>query len=235
MSAEETAALGAEVREYALDSVAAARPLSSYGRQPAVCRRDCPCRRQVRRTGQDIDLHTAAASPLKPDAGLPPKVYAVIEARLAQLSPAARTLAQVAATIGRAFTLPLLVEASREDEESVVAGLDELWRRRIVREQASARYDFTHDRIRDVAYATSSPVKRAHLHRRVAQALEKLHAADLDPLAGELGMHYQGAGAWKEAFAYFRQAAAVARNLYAHREEVDYLQKAIATAQMLAF
>ena len=55
------------------------------------------------------------------------------------------------------------------------------------REQGGARYDFTHDRIRDVAYAASSPVKRAHFHRRVAQALEKLHAADLDPIAGELG------------------------------------------------
>ena len=74
----------------------------------------------------------ARPTPPKPHAGLPPKVYAVIEARLAQLSPAARTLAQVAATIGRAFTLPLLVEASREDEETVVHGLDELWQRRIV-------------------------------------------------------------------------------------------------------
>ena len=142
-------------------------------------------------------------------------------------------LAQVAATIGRAFTLPLLMEAGRQDEETVVYGLDELWRRRIVPEQGSARYDFTHDRIRDVAYADRSPVKRAHFHRRVAQALEKLHAADLDPLAGELGMHYEGAGAWKEAFTYFRQAAAVAQQLYAHSEEVEYLQKAIATAQIL--
>ena len=234
LSAEDTAALGAEVREYALDSVAAASLYQATAGNPLYVVETVRAGDKFLTPGRDYGQHTAPPSTPESNAGLPPKVYALIESRLAQLSPAARTLAQVAATIGRAFTLTLLAEASREDEELVVGGLDELWRRRIVREQGSARYDFTHDRIRDVAYATSSPVKRAHLHRRVAQALEKLHAADLDPLAGELGLHYQGAGAWKEAFAYFRRAAAVARNLYAHREEVDYLQKAISTAHNLS-
>ena len=233
LSAEETAALGAEVREYALDSVAATGLYQASAGNPLFIVEMVRAGDQFAQPSQDVDLPGGQATPPKPHAGLPPKVHAVIEARLAQLSTGARTLAQVAATIGRAFTLPLLVEASRQDEETVVHGLDELWQRRIVGEQGSARYDFTHDRIRDVAYAASSPVKRAHLHRRVAQALEKLHAADLDPLAGELGMHYQEAGAWKEAFAYFRRAAVVARQLYAHSEEVDYLQKAIAAAQML--
>jgi predicted ATPase len=75
-------------------------------------------------------------------------------------------LAQGAATVGRAFTVELLVEVSQQAEEAVVQGLDELWQRRIVREQGNARYDFSHDRIRDVAYAASSPVKRTLFHRR---------------------------------------------------------------------
>ncbi len=233
LSAEETAALGAEAREYALDSVAATGLYQASAGNPLFIVEMVRAGDQFAQPSQDVDLPGGQATPPKPHAGLPPKVHAVIEARLAQLSPAARTLAQVAAIIGRAFTLPLLVEASREDEETVVHGLDELWRRRIVAEQGSARYDFTHDRIRDVAYAASSPVKRAHFHRRVAQALEKLHAADLDPIAGELAIHYQHAGAWEEAFTYFRRAAVVARRLYAHSEQLDYLQKAIAAAEVL--
>ena len=226
--------MGADVREYALDSVAAASLYQATAGNPLYVVETVRAGDMFHAPGRDYDKHTPPPATPASYAGLPPKVYAVIEARLAQLSPGARTLAHVAATIGRAFTLTLLAEAGRGTKSLVVAGLDELWRRRIVREQASARYDFTHDRIRDVAYATSSPVKRAHLHKRVAQALEKLHAPDLDQLAGELGMHYQEAGGWREAFAYFRQAAAVARNLYAHREEADYLQKAIATAQNLS-
>ena len=232
LSAEDTAALGAEVWEYALDSVTAASLFEATAGNPLYVVETVRAGNKFV-TPDDKPSDHIGPPTLQPGAGLPPKVYALIEARLAQLTPATRTLAQVAATIGRAFTLPLLAEAGRVDEESVVAGLDELWRRRIVREQASTRYDFTHDRIRDVAFATISPVKRAHLHRRVAQALEKLHSDDLDPLAGELGMHYQGVSAWEPASGYFRQAATVARQLYAHSDEVYYLQQAIAAVQML--
>lgn len=132
-----------------------------------------------------------------------------------------------------AFTIALLVQVSQQTEEQVVHGLDELWQRRILREQDGARYDFSHDRIRDVAYTESSPVKRVLFHQRVAQALEKIHAGNLDPVAGELAGHYQRAGALEQAFLYFRQAATVAKQLYAHNEQVDYLQKALATAQLL--
>ncbi|MEJ2433492.1 MAG: hypothetical protein P8Y53_10125, partial [Pseudolabrys sp.] len=66
---------------------------------------------------------------------LPPKVQSVIEARLAQLSPPARELAGLAATIGREFTFGVLARASDAPEGTLVRGLDELWRRRVVREQ----------------------------------------------------------------------------------------------------
>jgi hypothetical protein len=61
----------------------------------------------------------------------------VIEARLAQLSPEARDLVGVAATIGREFTFDVLALAHGADEETAVRALDELWRRRIVREQGA--------------------------------------------------------------------------------------------------
>ena len=47
-----------------------------------------------------------------------------------------------------------------KDEEAVLSGLDELWQRRIIREYDGPCYDFSHDRIRDVAYAMIGPVKR---------------------------------------------------------------------------
>ena len=88
---------------------------------------------------------------------LPPKVYAVIQHRLAQLSPSARKLVSLAATIGRAFSFEVLAVASGVDEDEVVNGLDELWQRRVIREGEAGRYDFGHDRIREAAYAALSP------------------------------------------------------------------------------
>jgi DNA-binding SARP family transcriptional activator len=84
-------------------------------------------------------------------APITPRVQAVIEYRLAQLSGPARDLVGVAATIGREFTTDVLAQAGEASDDELVAALDELWRRRLVRDQGPDAYDFTHDRIREVA------------------------------------------------------------------------------------
>ena len=134
---------------------------------------------------------------------IPPKVVAVIQSRLERLSLEAQTLTQVAATIGHGFDVELLAHAAGKDEEAVLNGLDELWQRRIIREYDGACYDFSHDRIRDVAYAMIGPVKRRLLHRQVARALERIYGADTDPVAEELAVHCQRAGAFKQAHGLF--------------------------------
>src|SRR5258707_6874618 len=121
----------------------------------------------------------AAERPLplltQPASTLPPSMQSVLATRLAQLSPQAHDVANVAAVIGRAFTFPVLVRASGEREDIVVRGLDELWQRRIVREQgagAAETYDFSHDKLRELASASLSPAYRRLLHRHVAEAFE---------------------------------------------------------------
>ncbi len=163
---------------------------------------------------------------------LPPKVYAVIQARLARLLPEARAVAELAAVFGRAFTLELLIQASGRSEDEVVQGMDELYRHRLLRSQGAVQHDFSHDRVRDVAYAEISPLRRVLLHQAVARTLEAAHAEDLESVAGELAGHCLQAGALEQALAYYRRAAAVAQHLYAHSEVIRNLERAIAVAQM---
>ncbi len=169
---------------------------------------------------------------LQPDSpasvALPPKLYALIQARLAQLTVSARQLAGQAVVIGRAFTFDLLRQASQLDENGAMLGVDELWRRGILREQADGRYDFSHDRIRDVTYDEISPVQRPLLHRRVAQALEARHIDDPDSISGQLGLHYQRAGDRSAAIGYFERAAEVSTALFAHGEVLSYTDRALA-------
>jgi predicted ATPase len=80
---------------------------------------------------------------------LPAKVRQVIERRLAQLSPAARELAELAVTIGRQFSFDVLCAAAELTDEALVRSLDELGQRRIIREQGDGVYDFSHDKIRE--------------------------------------------------------------------------------------
>lgn len=79
---------------------------------------------------------------------LPIKVQVVIEQRLATLSAQARQLVELSAVIGRAFAADILRTLHR-DENALVAALEELLRRQLIREQAGDQYDFTHDRVRE--------------------------------------------------------------------------------------
>ncbi len=142
---------------------------------------------------------------------LPPRVYGVIVGRLHQLTPATRELTGLAATIGRSFNLDLLAAASERDRGMVAHGLDALWHRRIVRPHLAAgnspaegmfAYDFSHDKLREVAYAELAPMQWLHWHSQVAHALERLSADHLDPVSARIAAHFEQAGLAARAIPY---------------------------------
>jgi DNA-binding SARP family transcriptional activator len=156
-----------------------------------------------------------------------PRVQAVIQARLAKLSEPTVEMASIAATIGREFTIDVLSLASGRDDETMIGCLDELWQRRIIREQGVDGYDFTHDKLREVAYAALSPARRRHVHQRIANALERLHADDPGRVSGQLAAHYEQAGAGDAAVAWYVRAAEAAQQMQAHSEAIRLLRRGI--------
>jgi DNA-binding SARP family transcriptional activator/tetratricopeptide (TPR) repeat protein len=151
--------------------------------------------------------------------GLPPRAHAVIAGRLAQLSDHARETATAAAVIGRAFDVDVLVRLVGA-EDVVARALDELWRKRIVREQGPNVYDFTHDKLREVAYGETSAPKRRLLHRRVAEVLIATHTEDLELVSAQIAAHYESAGLFEQAIPHYSKAAVVAQGVYAHDEAI---------------
>jgi tetratricopeptide (TPR) repeat protein len=151
---------------------------------------------------------------------------AVLRKRLDQGTAAAREVAGLAAAAGTNFTLDLLTEASDLDAGALVAAVDELWRRRIVREFRDG-YDFSHDLLRETAYAGISPPRRWLLHRRIAQGLELLHAEDTDSVAVQLAEQYERAARPERAVAYYQRAADVAAGRFAYAEEIRLHEKAL--------
>lgn len=164
---------------------------------------------------------------------LPPRAYAILAGRLAQLSESSRRVAERGAVIGREFSLDALLHAGDEDEAAVVQALDELWRKRIIREQAPNLFDFTHDKLREVAYAELGAPQRRVLHRRVAQALEALNAEALDAVSAQIAAQYEQGGAFEQAIPYYQRAAAVAASVYANADAIMLLNRGLALlAQM---
>jgi len=222
LDAAETASLAGHVARRELDELAALRLFSQtegnplfvvemaragLGAAPAVVRERDPAR------------------PVR--VALPSKVQAVIESRLAQLSEPARELARLAASIGRGFGLDLLLAAGQLPEDALARALDELWQRRIVREIGANRYDFTHDKLREVTYAEIGPAQRRFLHHRIAEALERLHAEALDPVSGSIAAHHERAGLEPKAIQLYERAAAVALRTYANEDAIDLFRRAL--------
>ena len=118
--------------------------------------------------------------------------------------------------IGRDFTIELVTGAADLDADAVIGAVDELWRRRIIREHSSASYDFAHDLLRDTAYAGISPPRRVHLHRRVAEALELIYAGDPGVAAAAMADHYERAGQPARAVPHHVRAAEVATSVFAN-------------------
>lgn len=157
---------------------------------------------------------------------LSPTVHAVITARLDRLPPGSRRLAEVAATIGREFTTPVLAAAAARSEDDMSEDLDELWRQHIVRVRGPA-YDFSHDRLREVALESISPARRRKLHRRVAEALEAHYADDLGPVSARLAAHYASAGLGARALDTYERAAQHAYRLFALDDCITLLLRAL--------
>ena len=160
-------------------------------------------------------------------------MHAVLVGRLLQLSASAREFVELAATIGREFTLGLLSTAGNADADSAVRALDELWHRRIVREHGANSYDFTHDKLCEVAYGEISAPQRRMLHRRVAQALEAMHAEDLDSVSGQIASHYERAGMIEQALPSYQRAAAVAQRVYANEDAIGLLSRSLELLELL--
>jgi DNA-binding SARP family transcriptional activator/predicted ATPase len=222
LSAAETAELAARVADRGLDAATAAAIYHTTEGNPLFVV-------ETVRAG----LTAVSDAESAPASLIAPKVQAVIRARLAQLSPPARELAGLAAAMEQLFAYDVLALASDQDEDTVVRSLDELWRRRIVREQGANAYDFTHDRLRDIAYRDLGPVRRQLLHRRLARALETIHAQDTAPVSAHLAHHYEHAGQNELAIHYLRAAAGHAYQVYAYSESISLLNHALDLLQSL--
>ena len=161
------------------------------------------------------------------------RVQSVVAARLALLSDEARATAEVAATVGRDFPFDLLASASDLEEPVLVRALDELWQRHIVRVQGDEHWDFSHDRIREVAYSGIGPARRRLIHRRIAQSMELLHAGRLDEVSASLAVHLDRGGQPARAVPFLERAAAVATRVSANEEAIHCLTYALSLLETL--
>ena len=162
-----------------------------------------------------------------------PRVRDLITHRLDRLTDAARELTTTAAAVGREAEFRLLQEASGLEEGEAARAVEELVRRRVLVVRGE-RFDFAHDRIRQVALGRLLPPRRRLVHRRIGEALERVYPGALEVHAGALGRHFLEAEAWDQAASYLSSAAWTAVRRSTYREAVALYEQALDAADRLA-
>jgi len=159
---------------------------------------------------------------------LPDTVQATVLARLDRLPPDLRNLFQRASVVGTSFTQSLL--AALASDSAIAEPLQRLEDANLIRRHnpfaADPEYVFIHPLVREAAYTSLLTKHQVALHRKVAEAMERLHADQLDDLAKTIGTHYARGGAPQRALPYLIQAGEQAAHRYATRDAIELLETA---------
>ncbi len=191
---------------------------------------------------------------------IPQTVREAIGRRLSGVSDACNRTLQVAAVIGREFTLPTLKRAwegatrptrlaPSASATPVLDALDEARNARLIEHVAwtstafavertrLGRYRFLHALVRETLYEALSAVERTRLHRVVGEALEDIHHVAIDAHVAEIAHHYFAAAAAGEvdkAMEYAARAAQRAAALFAYEEAVLHYERALQLCELSA-
>jgi tetratricopeptide (TPR) repeat protein len=167
---------------------------------------------------------------------IPPGVRETVGLRLDRLSAEANQALTIAAITGREFALSVLERASDLPQARVLAALEEALAAGIIDEvqDAPGRFRFSHLLIRQTLYEEVSNARRVYVHRQIGEALERVHAANLEPVLAELAYHFNLAaplGDVGRAIEYATLAGAQAMDRVAWADAVGHYERALGLLQ----
>jgi TOMM system kinase/cyclase fusion protein len=177
---------------------------------------------------EEHDGRYELSGPLPP-LGIPSTLQDSLMARLDRLGRA-KDLAQLAATLGRAFPHDLLRAVSRLDETTLEAEITRLvdaellYRRRV---GPQPTYIFKHALIQEAAYQALLKTKRQQYHQQIARVLTERFADTVETQPELLAYHYTEGGLPEQAISYWQRAGdrAIARS--ANLEAIGHLSKGL--------
>jgi class 3 adenylate cyclase/tetratricopeptide (TPR) repeat protein len=163
------------------------------------------------------------------DIPIPDTLRGVLMARSDRLPEAARRLLQLASVVGRLFSRHMLESISQRNRR-LDDDLVTLQRAQMIRQRArllEAEYVFKHQLTQEAAYDSLLRRKRRDLHRRVAEALERVFPERIDEQLGLLAHHWERARVAEKAIDYLRRAGEQAAVHFANVEAVEYFSRAL--------
>jgi predicted ATPase len=168
----------------------------------------------------------------------PPSVRLVVARRLARLSDLTQKMLATAAVIGRLFSFEILQASSAADADSILECVEEAEKAGLVfsvAESPKARFEFSHEIIRQAVLAGLSAARRQRLHLEVAGAIEQTCSAASESTFGgsrndhvaELAHHYARSTDTWQAVKYLHLAGEQASACFAMVEAERHYMTAL--------
>jgi class 3 adenylate cyclase/tetratricopeptide (TPR) repeat protein len=167
---------------------------------------------------------------------VPATLHDLLVARLDALGPAKAT-AQIAATLGRSFSLDLLRAVAPDSQSDVASDVLQLCAVRILEvvddDPEEPRYAFRHALLREAAYHAQLKARRREAHRRVAHVLEERYPGVVESEPETLAHHLAESGEAQRAAEYLLTAGQKALHSSAVQEAITHLSRGVELVQDL--
>ncbi|WP_394849909.1 AAA family ATPase [Pendulispora brunnea] len=167
---------------------------------------------------------------------LPDSIRETVHEMLQRLSPDSRRILDAAAVLGRESSVATLQLVCARPAEDVLTALNEGLTAGVLGAQSTPSHPvrFAHVLIRETLYQDLSASERVGLHASAAQALERLHATDLEAHIAELAHHkFEGAplGSWLDAANFAFKAGLHAMSLCAFDDAARHFERALSALE----
>lgn len=149
-----------------------------------------------------------------------PRITTVIEARLNRLDDVSHDIIGAASVLRRGFSAGRIQSLGEWDKWTLLNGIEALLNSGLLVEESGGRVNFSHDKIREVAHAQLSTVRRQFLHSRVGEMLEDSFRGREGYAAERLAFHFSEAGETEKACRYHQLAGETAQTRFTHDEAV---------------
>jgi len=166
------------------------------------------------------------------EAGIPVTLQDLLMGRLDRMGPA-KEVAQLAAVIGRSFSLELLKEVSDCSVNDLEKSLSRLIESGLIYScrGVGSTFEFKHALVCDAAYQSLLKRKRQNSHQRIATILLRESRENL-PLE-LLAHHFEEGGQLDESARYWRQAGEKALGRFAHVEAISAFTRSLVALNTL--
>ncbi|MGD8750447.1 MAG: AAA family ATPase [Anaerolineales bacterium] len=166
-----------------------------------------------------------------PGLTLPDAIRVSVLSRLQRLQQSERDVLDWMAVYGRGLEFSTLQTISNQPPIVLLNAVEKLTTLQLL-DDKSGKFDFNHNKIREVVYDDLSITRRRLYHQQIGNTLEKI-TSSTDNVA-ILAYHFECGNENKKAFNYWMQAGEYALETYAHEPAAYHFERALALADQPA-